>query len=85
MKSEYPSIKPEEFMDLPSTYSHEYFPRLSNDESYLIWGASAKGHEHDRADYEIFIWEVGTPWKDSIRVTYYPGNDQWPDIFINKN
>jgi hypothetical protein len=24
-------------------------------------GAAAAGHERDRADYEIFVWEIGTP------------------------
>ena len=71
------------FMDLPGQYSHEYFPRLSNDGRWLIWGAAAEGHEHDRGDYEIFLWEVGTPWERAMRLTYYTGNDQWPDIYVN--
>lgn len=70
------------FMDLPGKFSHEYFPKLSNDGRWLIWGAAAEGHEHDRADYEIFLWEVGRPWEDAIRLTYYSGNDQWPDLFV---
>ena len=74
----------EVFMDLPGHYSHEYFPRLSNDGRWLIWGAAAEGHEHDRADYEIFLWEVGTPWEKAVRVTYYTGNDQWPDIYVRR-
>lgn len=73
----------EPLMDLPGGYSHEYFPRLSNDGRWLIWGAAADGHEHDRADYEIFLWEIGTPWEKAIRLTYYTGNDQWPDIYVN--
>jgi Tol biopolymer transport system component len=70
------------FMDLPGAYSHEYFPKLSNDGRWLVWGASAEGHEHDRADYEIFLWEVGTAWETATRLTYHPGNDQWPDIYV---
>ena len=70
------------FIDLPGAYSHEYFPKVSNDGRWLIWGAAAEGHEHDRADYEIFLWEVGTPFSDAVRVTYYTGNDQWPDIYV---
>lgn len=70
------------FMDLPGAYSHEYFAKLSNDGRWLIWGAAAEGHEHDRADYEIFVWEIGTPVEQAIRLTHHPGNDQWPDIWI---
>jgi Tol biopolymer transport system component len=70
------------FMDLPGPYSHEYFPKISNDGRWLIWGAAAEGHEHDRADYEVFVWEIGTPVEQAVRLTYHPGNDQWPDVWV---
>ncbi len=69
-------------MDLPGAYAHHYFPKFSNDGRWLIWGAAAEGHEHDRADYEIFLWEIGTPWEQATRLTYHPGNDNWPDLWI---
>ncbi|MBA4394901.1 MAG: hypothetical protein C0407_15220 [Desulfobacca sp.] len=72
------------FMDLPGRYSHEYFPRLSRDGKWLVWGASAEGHEHDIADYEIFLWKVGAPSNQAVRLTYNPANDRWPDIFLEK-
>jgi len=74
----------EVFMDLPGRHSHEYFPKLSNDGRWLVWGATDQGHEHDRAPYEIFLWEVGTPWETAVRLTYHTGNDQWPDIYVNR-
>jgi len=70
------------FMDLPGAYSHEYFPRLSNDGRWLVWGAAAEGHEHDRADYEVFLWAVGTPVVEAVRLTHHAGNDQWPDLHV---
>lgn len=72
----------EVFMDLPGERSHEYFPVLSNDGNWLVWGASAEGHEHDRADYEIYLWEVGTDPRNATRLTFHTGNDQWPDIWV---
>ena len=75
-------LQVETLMDLPGPYSHEYFPRITYDGNWLVWGASAKGHEHDRADYEVFAWEIGTPWTTATRLTYSPANDQWPDLFI---
>jgi Tol biopolymer transport system component len=69
-------------IDLPGSYSHEYFPKLSNDGHRLVWAASAGGHEHDRADYEIFVWEMGTPPEQAVRVTHHQANDQWPDLWI---
>jgi hypothetical protein len=70
------------FMDLPGDYSHEYFPRLSRDGNWLVWGASAGDHEHDIADYEIFLWNIHRPPSEAVRLTYSKANDRWPDIFI---
>jgi Tol biopolymer transport system component len=69
-------------MDLPGAYSHEYFPKASNDGRWLVWGAAAEGHEHDRADYEIFVWAAGTPVEQAVRLTHHEGNDQWPDLWV---
>lgn len=71
------------FMDLPGRRSHEYFPRLSADGKWLVWGATQRGHDHDIADYEIYLWEVGTPAERAVRLTYHSGNDRWPDLFIS--
>jgi Tol biopolymer transport system component len=75
-------IQQKVFMDLPGKYSHEYFPRLSRDGKWLVWGAAAEGHEHDIADYEIFLWKVGAPFSQALRLTYNAANDNWPDIFL---
>lgn len=71
-------------MDPQHEFNHEYFPKISNDGTWLIWGASAGGHEHDRADYEIFIWQIGTPPNQPIRLTFHSGNDAWPDVFVRQ-
>lgn len=71
-----------EFMDLPGRRSHEYFPELSSDGKWLVWGITQRGHDHDTADYEIYLWEVGTPKEKAVRLTYNSGNDRWPDIFL---
>ena len=75
----------EVLIDLPGERSHEYFPRVTRDANggtWLVWGATAEGHEHDRADYEIFVWQIGTPWDSALRITHSAGNDQWPDLFV---
>jgi Tol biopolymer transport system component len=69
-------------VDLPGSHSHEYFPRMANDGRWLVWGAAAEGHEHDRADYELFVWDTTTPVAQAVRLTHHPGNDQWPDLFV---
>ena len=70
------------FIDIPGRRSHEYFPQLSHSGKWLVWGATQRGHDHDIADYEIYLWEVGTPFEKAVRLTYHSGNDRWPDIFI---
>lgn len=68
--------------DASGAWSHEYFPRLSRDGRYLVYGAAAQGHEHDTADYEIFLWKVGDPPESAVRLTHHTGNDCWPDVWI---
>jgi hypothetical protein len=71
-------------IDIPGRRSHEYFPQLSPDGKWLVWAATQRGHDHDIADYEIYLWEVGTPASSAVRLTYHSGNDRWPDIFMPK-
>jgi len=68
-------------VDIPGRRSHEYFPQLSRDGKWLVWAATQRGHDHDTADYDIYLWEVGTPAETAVRLTYNSANDRWPDIF----
>jgi Tol biopolymer transport system component len=70
------------FIDLPGRRSHEYFPQLSADGAFLVWAATQRGHDHDVADYEIYLWKVGSPPESAARLTFHSGNDRWPDIFL---
>ena len=72
-------------IDLIGEFSHEYWPKESNNGEYMVFGASrgSKDHEHDSKDYEIFLWKVGTDSAKATRLTFYTGNDNWPDIHIN--
>jgi hypothetical protein len=70
------------FMDLPGRRSHEYFPKFNQDGTWLVWCATQKGHEHDMADYEVYLWKIGSDKKKGpVRLTFHSGNDRWPDIF----
>jgi uncharacterized membrane protein YbhN (UPF0104 family) len=71
-------------LDLPGEFSHEYFPRLSHDERFMVFAASNDGHEHDLADYEIFLWPLGTDALEAARLTFDANNDSWPDIWLTK-
>ena len=69
-------------IDIPGRRSHEYFPQLSADGHWLVWAATQRGHDHDIADYEIYLWQVGTPPEKAARLTWHSGNNRWPDIFV---
>ncbi len=71
------------WFDAEGDYSHEYFPRISPTGDVLVYGASAEGHEHDTADYEIFLWVIGSPAAEAVRITHHTGNDSWPDVYLN--
>lgn len=71
------------FMDLPGRRSHEYFPAVSQDGTWMVWCATDRGHEHDIYDYEVFVWNTNTDKKkDFVRLTFHDGNDRWPDIYV---
>lgn len=69
-------------IDIPGRRSHEYFPELSADGKLLVWAATQRGHDHDIADYEIYLWKVGDPAETAARLTFHSANDRWPDIFL---
>ena len=79
------SLQAEKWFDYPGEFSHEYFPRVANTSDVLVYGASAGGHEHDTADYEIFLWIIGQPNEKAIRITHHTGNDAWPDVFLYRS
>jgi hypothetical protein len=73
------------FMDLPGRRSHEYFPKVDRSAAWLVWCATQTGHEHDIADYELYLWKIGSDKKSGpVRLTFHSGNDRWPDIYIGK-
>lgn len=76
--------KTERLLDVEDDYSHEYFPKTSADGVWMIYGASTGDHEHDQADYEIFLWKIGAPQNEIKRVTWHTGNDCWPDIHVEQ-
>lgn len=76
------TLKAQKWFDSPGPFSHEYFPKVANGGDVLVYGASSGGHEHDTADYEIFLWLIGQPAAQAIRITHHTGNDCWPDVFL---
>ena len=78
------SLELKTLIDLNGEFTHEYWPQQSSNGEYITFGASrsSKEHEHDVADYEIFLWKVGNAPHQATRLTFHTGNDNWPDVFI---
>lgn len=71
--------------DLPGRRSHEYFPKVSPDGQFIVWCATARGHDHDFYDYEVFINKIDAPVKQAVRLTFHTGNDRWPHMHAPMN
>lgn len=69
-------------IDLPGRRSHEYFPQISQDGKWMVWAATQRGHDHDIADYEIYVWNISASQDSAVRLTFHSGNDRWPDIML---
>lgn len=57
---------------------HYYFPRWSNNGEYILFAASP--HHNWNSDYEIYIKSFNGG--EAVRLTFHPGSDIWPDLFI---
>lgn len=71
-----------ELANKDSNWGHEYFPRISNDNRWLTYGASTGCHDHDTCDYEIFVHELGKGVTSRKRVTNHSKNDQWAHMWV---
>ena len=55
--------------------------KSNSDGQVAVWATMQVSHEHDLADYEVYIWDINTDKeKDPVRITFHTGNDRWPDI-----
>lgn len=70
---------PRPFEDSIPGRPHCYYPRWSNDGEYIVFAASPH-HDAHTSDYEIYI--KSTKGGKAVRLTFHPGSDIWPDIFI---
>jgi hypothetical protein len=63
-------------------WGHEYNPRVSNDNRWLVYMASAGCHQGDDCDYDIWLHELGAGPSERQRVTQNPAFDGYPQIYV---
>jgi len=58
---------------------HEYFPTVSRDGRFLLWGACPEGqHDHSTSNYQVFVKDLT---KGIVkRLTFDTANNRWPKI-----
>ncbi len=69
----------EELQDDGPPFGHEYFPNVSRDGRFLLWGACPEGqHDHADSNYQIFVKELdgGRP----RRITEDSYCNRWPSL-----
>ncbi len=71
-------------VDLAGKRSRERFPRLSGDGKWLVFGAAINDLQNDLEDFELYLWEAGTPATSATRLTFHSANDRWPDVFVGE-
>jgi len=63
-------------------WGHEYNPRVSNDNRWIAYMASAGCHQGEGCDYDIWLHELGTDPSQRLRVTQDPAFDGYPQLFV---
>lgn len=65
-------------------HNYTYFPTVSADMRWLMYGASPGQHDHNTSDYEIFLHELDNwqPAGSPIRLTFNTGTDRWPHLWL---
>ena len=63
-------------------WGHEYFPRISTDGNWMVYGATTGCHDHDTCQYEIFVHPLGGGNDARTRVSDNNANDQWPHLYV---
>jgi hypothetical protein len=66
-------------------WSHTYFPYVSRDGNWLVYGACPPAqHDQNTSDYEIFLARLNnwvTP-AEPVRLTFNTRTDRWPTVFV---
>jgi hypothetical protein len=63
-------------------WGHTYFPRISNDNRWVAYGASTGCHDQWSCDYEIFLHYLGADPQSRTRLTFHGANDREPDLRV---
>ncbi len=68
-------------------FDYTYFPTVTDDMRYLMFGASPSQHSHDTSDYEIYIQPLTNLRADGapVRLSFNTGTDRWPYLWVGQS
>ena len=56
--------------------------RVSNDGQWVTFGGVIFKGPKSKGRREIYIWKIGTPHSDAVRMTFDTGEDKQPDLYV---
>lgn len=68
-------------------YDYTYFPTVTADGNWLLYGASPSQHDHSTSDYEVYIQRLSN-WRasgDPVRLTFNSATDRWPFLWLGRS
>jgi len=67
-------------------YNYTYFPTVSGDLRWLLYGASPSQHSHSTSDYEVYLQQLDDwqPTGAPVRLTFNTGTDRWPNLWVGR-
>lgn len=74
------------FGEPPGRWNYTYFPTVTPDNHWLVYGASPGQHSHETSDYEIYLQELNN-WKPvgrPVRLSFNPRTDRWPYLYLEQ-
>jgi MYXO-CTERM domain-containing protein len=63
-------------------WGHEYNPRVSTDNKWVVYMTSTGCHDGVSCDYDIFLHRLGADALERSRVTNEPTFDGYPDMYV---
>jgi hypothetical protein len=63
-------------------WGHEYNPRVSNDNRWLVYMATTGCHEGPDCDYDIFLHEIGKGPDERTHIVQDPSGDGYPSMYV---
>jgi hypothetical protein len=71
-----------EVAHIDAEWGHEYMPSISNDGTWLVYGASVGCHDWYNCDYDIFLHQLGAQPDQRERLVEDAANDSFPSLYI---